>query len=62
MRPLEKHKQYSCRSRSVGFDAEHHDPQAQLELAPEALTQMTSPRGKNPISQAMAVTVEARGT
>src|ERR1700690_145696 len=48
--PFEKTKIYSCVSRNVGLDADCHEPHAVDELADAPLSQMISPRIKNPIS------------
>src|SRR5271157_1135878 len=48
--PFEKTKIYSWISRSVGFDADCHEPHAVDELAEAPLSQMISPRIKKPIS------------
>src|SRR5258706_8003186 len=46
--PLENTRIYSCTSRSVGLEADCHDPQAVELLALAALFQITSPRIRNP--------------
>src|ERR671914_203230 len=49
-RSLLKQRQYSCTSRRVGLAADRQLPHAQELEAPFALTQITSPRGKNLMS------------
>src|SRR5689334_17051475 len=46
--PLENTRMYSCTSRSVGLEADCHEPHAVELLALAALFQMTSPRIRKP--------------
>jgi len=59
--PFEKTSRYSCTSRRQGFDADWKEPQAHDEPALADLSQMISPRIKNPISCMMMLMWEERG-
>src|SRR5438552_16491683 len=61
-RPFEKHRQYSCTSRTTGLAGERQLPHAQLPPAPLAFRQITSARMKNPIRSMRAVTSCDKGT